>query len=37
VRKHITDAGTSLLRRMHSEATASGEVQVTNVEAQHIP
>lgn len=36
VRKHVTDAGTSLLRRMQSEATERGEIQVTNVEAQHF-
>ncbi|RCK72681.1 MAG: Transcriptional regulator, GntR family [Anaerolineae bacterium] len=36
VRKHITDAGTALLKRMQSEATVGSRVQVTDMEAEHF-
>lgn len=36
VRKHITDAGTSLLRRMASEMGAEGKGIVTAVDVEHL-
>ncbi len=36
VRKHITDAGTSLLRRMQSELSEEDKVSVEEIEAEHL-